>query len=101
MLRARGWNWLNIASVTLSAILSLSLLIVIFSLANMPESCEVYCAAFPVIEGPALLLIPVSAICVFILGVISLALHGANQISPWVSFLLPPVVAVLAILAFN
>lgn len=87
---------LDLVSFAVSLLLTVAICIIILSISRMPASCDVYCASWPLVEGPALVLIPILGITLLVLSVVNLALHGVRRRPlPWILLLLPLVVAVL------
>lgn len=92
--RVRRLRKLDIACSTVSVMLVVAICIVILSISRMPAACDVYCASWPLVEGPALVLIPVLGTTLLALSIVNLAVHGVRRPLPWILLLLPLLVAV-------
>lgn len=92
--RARRLRKLDVVCSTVSLVLVVALCIVIISISRMPAACDVYCASWPLVEGPALVLIPVLGTTLLALSIVTLAVHGVRRPLPWILLLLPLLVAV-------
>ena len=92
--RARRFRQLDVVCVTVSLVLVVAICIVILSISRMPAACDVYCASWPLVEGPALVLIPVLGTALVVLSIVNLAVRGVRRPLPWILLLLPLLVAV-------